>query len=47
MMRYQTNYLKLLEMNYLNHSQAKITSKMVKYKPTTVTIDTKSAKKIS
>ena len=29
------------------HAQAKITSKMVKYKPTTVTIDIKSAKKIS
>ena len=28
-------------------SQAKVTSKMVKYKPTTVTIDIKSAKKIS
>ena len=28
-------------------TQAKITSKMVKYKPTTVTIDIKSAKKIS
>ena len=32
---------------YIEASQAKITSKMVKYKPTTVTIDIKSAKKIS
>ena len=36
-----------LAYKFIQYAQAKITSKMVKYKPTTVTTDIKSAKKIS